>query len=413
MKMSSSTLMLTYLREFMVRFKQDFMTLFIFGEIGGNMKRALFLSVLMLFLLVPTNVEAQGAPIGVEIECDQSTININVHPEQNEPVTVPCTVKNTGSFVQDISIESEVEGNDFSLSLSEDSFEKVEAGEEMPFSAVFAASPRIAVITEDFTITGRVTSWGMDPIMVPWGQMNSTGQIAGTVNSLPYSRMDLEVSNPSARNIEVGEEAAIQFTIFNDGNRIDNLEVEIVNLQELEDAGFKFVSDPFFRATVNPGSSSDQGDIILQAPDEASSDITVQVELRAFSKLDLDAEASEVTIRVNVAASSGAGGSIGLDDISSMSEDNVAMIAMGGGGLIALIFLLVIISRLTKKAGKQKIAAKEAKRVAKAEKKANKAGRKVKKKSGTSRKKIAKEPVEELDFDDLDDLDDDFDFEDI
>ena len=397
----------------MVRFKQDFMTLFIFGEIGGNMKRALFLSVLMLFLLVPTNVEAQGAPIGVEIECDQSTININVHPEQNEPVTVPCTVKNTGSFVQDISIESEVEGNDFSLSLSEDSFEKVEAGEEMPFSAVFAASPRIAVITEDFTITGRVTSWGMDPIMVPWGQMNSTGQIAGTVNSLPYSRMDLEVSNPSARNIEVGEEAAIQFTIFNDGNRIDNLEVEIVNLQELEDAGFKFVSDPFFRATVNPGSSSDQGDIILQAPDEASSDITVQVELRAFSKLDLDAEASEVTIRVNVAASSGAGGSIGLDDISSMSEDNVAMIAMGGGGLIALIFLLVIISRLTKKAGKQKIAAKEAKRVAKAEKKANKAGRKVKKKSGTSRKKIAKEPVEELDFDDLDDLDDDFDFEDI
>ena len=394
----------------MVRFKQDFMTLFIFGVTGGNMKRALFLSVLMLFLLFPTNVEAQAAPIGVEIDCDQSTININVHPEQNEPVTVPCTVKNTGSFVQDISLESEVEGNDFSLTLSEDSFEKVEAGGEMPFSAVFAASPRIAVITEDFTITGRVTSWGMEPIMVPWGQMNSTGQIAGTVNSLPYSRMDLEVSNPSARNIEVGEEAAIQFTIFNDGNRIDNLEVEIVNLQELEDAGFKFVSDPFFRATVNPGSSSDQGDIILQAPDEASSDISVQVELRAFSKLDLDAEASEVTIRVNVAASSGAGGSIGLDDISSMSEDNVAMIAMGGGGLLALIFLLVIISRLTKKAGKQKIAAKEAKRVAKAEKRANKAERKGKKKSGTPRKKIAKEPVEDLDFDDLDD---DFDFEDI
>ena len=410
MKRSSSTLMLIYLREFMVRFKQDFMTLFIFGVTGGNMKRALFLSVLMLFLLFPTNVEAQGAPIGVEIDCDQSTININVHPEQNEPVTVPCTVKNTGSFVQDISLESEVEGNDFSLTLSEDSFEKVEAGGEMPFSAVFAASPRIAVITEDFTITGRVTSWGMEPIMVPWGQMNSTGQIAGTVNSLPYSRMDLEVSNPSARNIEVGEEAAIQFTIFNDGNRIDNLEVEIVNLQELEDAGFKFVSDPFFRATVNPGSSSDQGDIILQAPDEASSDISVQVELRAFSKLDLDAEASEVTIRVNVAASSGAGGSIGLDDISSMSEDNVAMIAMGGGGLLALIFLLVIISRLTKKAGKQKIAAKEAKRVAKAEKRANKAERKGKKKSGTPRKKIAKEPVEDLDFDDLDD---DFDFEDI
>ena len=377
------------------------MTLFIFAKSGGNMKRALFISVLMLFLLVPTNVEAQGAPIGVEIECDQSTININVHPEQNQPVSVSCTVKNTGSFAQDISLESEVEGNDFSLTLSEDSFEQVAAGDEMPFTAVFAASPRIAVITEDFTIIGRVTSWGMEPVMVPWGQMNSTNQIAGTVNSLPYSRMDLEVSNPSARNIEVGEEAAIQFTIFNDGNRIDNLEVQIVNLQELEDAGFKFVSDPFFRATVNPGSSSDQGDIILQAPDEASSEISVQVELRAFSSLDPDAEPSEVSIRVNVAASSGGGGSIGLDDIGSMSEDSVAIIAMGVGGLIAVIFLLVIISRLTKRAGKQKIAAKEAKRSAKAERKASKANRKARKKAGISEEQIAEEFDDDLDFDDL------------
>ena len=331
------------------------------------MKRALLISALMLFLLVPTNVQAQVAPIGVEVDCDQSTIDINVHPEQNQPVSVSCTVKNTGSFTQDITLESEVDGNDFSLTLSEDSFEQIAAGDEESFTAVFAASPRIAVLTEDFTITGRVTSWGMEPIMVPWGQANSTGQTAGTVNSLPYSRMDLEVSNPSARNIGAGEEAAIQFTIFNDGNRIDNLEVEIVNLQELEDAGFKFVSDPFFRATVNPGASSDQGDIILEAPSDVSSEISLQVELRAFSKLDIDAEASEVSIRVNVAASSGGGGSIGLDDLSTMNEDSVAVVAMAGGGVIALIFLLVIISRLTKKAGKQKIAAKEAKRSAKAE----------------------------------------------
>ena len=397
----------------MVRFNQDFMTLFSFAMDGGNMKRALLISALMLFLLVPTNVQAQVAPIGVEVDCDQSTIDINVHPEQNQPVSVSCTVKNTGSFTQDITLESEVDGNDFSLTLSEDSFEQIAAGDEESFTAVFAASPRIAVLTEDFTITGRVTSWGMEPIMVPWGQANSTGQTAGTVNSLPYSRMDLEVSNPSARNIGAGEEAAIQFTIFNDGNRIDNLEVEIVNLQELEDAGFKFVSDPFFRATVNPGASSDQGDIILEAPSDVSNEISLQVELRAFSKLDLDAEASEVSIRVNVAASSGGGGSIGLDDLSTMNEDSVAVVAMAGGGVIALIFLLVIISRLTKKAGKQKIAAKEAKRSAKAEKKASKANRKAMKKAGISEEQIEEEFSEDLDLDDLDDLDDDFDFEDL
>ena len=97
------------------------------------MKRALLISALMLFLLVPTNVQAQVAPIGVEVDCDQSTIDINVHPEQNQPVSVSCTVKNTGSFTQDITLESEVDGNDFSLTLSEDSFEQIAAGDEESF----------------------------------------------------------------------------------------------------------------------------------------------------------------------------------------------------------------------------------------------------------------------------------------
>ena len=397
--------MLTYPSKFTVRFNQDFMTLDTLAWTGGNMKRAILISVIMLFLLVPINAQAQGAPIGVEVDCDQSTININVHPEQNEPVSVTCTVTNTGSFSQDVTIESEVEGNDFSLSLSEDSFDKMAAGDEETFVATFAASPRIAVISEDFTITARVTNWGMEPVMVPWGQMNSTGEIGGTVNSMPYSRMDLEVSNPSTRNIEVSEEATIQFTIFNDGNRIDNLEVEVVNQQEIEDAGFKFVSDPFFRATVNPGSSSDQGNIVLEAPSSASSEISVQVELRAYSKLDTSAEASEVSIRVVVAPSSGGGGSIGLNDFDTMDQDSIAMIGMAGGGLIGLIFLLVIISRLTKKAGKQKIAAKEAKRQAKADRKASKRNKKS---------KIVEEEIEDdFDFDDLDDIDDDFDFDDL
>ena len=388
------------------------MTLDIFARFGGNMKRVLLISILMLCLLVPMNTQAQFPPIGVEVECDQSTININVHPEQNEPVSVSCTVKNTGSVSQNIDIESDLDGNDFSLSLSEDTFEQVEAGGEESFIATFSASPRIEVLSEDFTITARITSWGTEPIMIPWGQFNSTSEVGGTVNSLPYSRMDLEVSNPSTRNIEVSEEATIQFTIFNDGNRIDNLEVEIVNQQEIEDAGFKFVSDPFFRATVNPGASSDQGNIILEAPSDASSEISIQVELRAYSKLDTNAEASEVSIRVVVAASSGGGGSIGLDDFETLDGDSMAMIGMAAGGLFGVILLLVIISRLTKKAGKQKIAAKEAKKAAKAERKAGRAS----KKADVAEEEFDDDFDDDLDLgdlDDLDDLDDDFDFDDL
>ena len=349
-------------------------------------------------MFAPMSTQAQGAPIGVEIECDQSTIDINVHPEQNEAVDVSCTVSNTGLFNENINLDSDVDGNNFGLILSESSFE-LGAGEDANFIATFSASPRIDELTADFNITASVASFGVDPIDVPLGDFGSTAEVGGTVKSLPYSRVDLEVSNPSTRNIEVDEEVKIQFTIFNDGNRVDNLEVIVVNQQELEDAGFTFVSDSFFRATVNQGASSDQGDIILLAPKEASDEISIQVELRAFSKLDSSAEPSEVTVRIVVAASSGGGGSIGFD---TMSEDNMAMIGMGLGGLIGVILLLVVISRLTKKAGKQKIAVKGAKKAAKSGRKAMKAGRAQKAK-----------PIEAEDEDIDDDFDDDFDFDDI
>ena len=379
-----------------------------------TLTRAFLASILVLCLFAPMNAQAQFVPVGVEVECDESTIKINVHPEQNAPVSVSCTVTNTGSFAQNVDLDSNLDGNDFSLSLSESSVE-LEAGEDASFTATFSASPRIAVVSEDFNITATVTSAtiGSDPFTIPLGQLGSTSETGGSVSSLPYSRIDLELSNPSTRNIESGGEATMQFTIFNDGNRVDNLEVEIVNLQEVEDAGFKLVSDPFFRATVTPGSSSDQGTIILEAPSDSSDEISIQVELRAFSKLDTDAEASEVSVRVVVAASSGGGGSIGLD---TMDQDSVAMIAMGGGGLVGVILLLVIISRLTKKAGKQKIAAKEAKKAAKAEKRANKKARKAMKKAGVSEEQIEVEFEDDfdddLDFDDLDDMDD-FDFDDL
>lgn len=372
--------------------------------------RVFLVSILVLCLFTPMNTQAQLTPVGVEVECNESTIKINVHPEQNAPVSVTCTVTNTGSFPQNVDLDSNLDGNDFSLSLSESSVE-LDAGEDATFMATFSASPRIEVLSEDYNITATVTSVtiGSDPFTIPLGQAGSTSETGGSVSSLPYSRMDLEVSNPSTRNIEAGGEATLQFTIFNDGNRVDNLEVEILNLQEIEDAGFSFVSDPFFRATVNPGASSDQGTIILEAPSDSSEEISIQVELRAYSKLDTEAEASEVSVRVVVAAASGGGGSIGLD---SMDQDSIAMIAMGGGGLVGVILLLVIISRLTKKAGKQKIAAKEAKKAAKAEKKANKAARRMMKKAGIPEEQIEDEFEDDLDFGDLDDMDD-FDFEDL
>ena len=370
------------------------------------MKRVILISILIFFMLAPMNAQAQvPIPVAVEIECQQSTIDINVHPEENQPVSVSCTVENTGSFKEQIDIDWNVEGNDFNLDVSGDTSWDIEAGDSESFTAVFTASARIEVKSEEFTIIATVVTvtLGSDPINVPVGFANATSEIGGTVNSLAYSRVDLEVSNPTTRNIEVSEEESIQFTIFNDGNRVDNLEVIVVNQQEIEDAGFKFISDSFYRATVDPGSSSEQGTILLEAPSETSSEITIQVELRAYSKLDESAEPSVITVRVVVAASGGGGA---LGDFDTMSSENWAMIGMAGGGLIGVILLLVIISRLTKKtAGKQKVAQKEAKKAAKAERKSGRKGKKA--------KPVAVEESSDDDFDFDDDFDDDFDFDDL
>jgi len=366
------------------------------------MKRAIILTIFMLSFAFPLNAEAQFGP-GVDIECADSTIEINVHPEQNQPVSVVCTVTNTGGAASDIDLDSNVDGNDFSLVLSESSM-SLDAGEDADFIATFSASPRIEVLTEDFNISATVTTFGGAPLFVPGTQ--PTNEVGGTVKSLPYSRVDLEVSNPSTRNIDTDGIAEIQFTIFNDGNRIDNLEVEVVNEDELLEAGFKFETDAFFRDQVNPGTSSKQGTITIKAPSSAKSEITANVELRAYSKLDTSADADEVSIRVVVAASSGTTGSIGIGELNSMSQDSVATIGMVAGGVFGLIMLLVIISRLSKKAGKQKIAVKEAKKQAKADRKAAKRG------AAPEVEDFDDEFDDDFDFEDLGD-DDDFDFEDI
>ena len=94
-----------------------------FGRYGETVKRVFLLAVLLLIPLSSSGVQAQGAPFAVELECDIQTIEINVHPEQNEDVIVPCSVTNTGLFKESISLDKEVDGNDFSLEFSEDNFD--------------------------------------------------------------------------------------------------------------------------------------------------------------------------------------------------------------------------------------------------------------------------------------------------
>jgi hypothetical protein len=402
------------------------MTLNHFGGNGETMKRVLLISLLLICLFAPINAQAQAAPIGVDIDCDQQTVEINVHPEQNAPVEMTCVVSNTGSLNQKINVDGNVDGNSFSLILSESSFD-LAAGEEASFVATFTASPRSEVVTEDYNITATIESVGQDPINIPIGQFGSSSEASGQVKSMPYSRMSFQVQDKSTIVVEekIDDDEGfyeVQLTLFNDGNVDDDIVVEIVNLQELSDLGithsfysvnpFYFGID-FYREVVTSGSTSNAGFMLFGIDELPAESFTFEIELRAFSLMDETAPSIDVVVDAQVAGSDSSGGAFGLETVSN---DDLQIIGIAGGGLIGVIVLLVLISKLTKKAGKQKIAAKEAKRAAKADKRANKAARKSMKKAGIPKEQIKQNFEDDLDFDDLDDLDDlddEFDFEDL
>ena len=402
------------------------MTLNHFGGNGETMKRVLLISLLLICLFAPINAQAQAAPIGVDIDCDQQTVEINVHPEQNAPVEMTCVVSNTGSLNQKINVDGNVDGNSFSLILSESSFD-LAAGEEASFVATFTASPRSEVVTEDYNITATIESVGQDPIQIPLGQFGSSSEASGQVKSMPYSRMTFQVQDKSTIVVEekIDDDEGfyeVQLTLFNDGNVDDDIVVEIVNLQELSDLGIShsfysvspiYVGIDFYREVVTSGSTSNAGFMLFGIDELPAESFTFEIELRAFSLTDETAPSIDVVVDAQVAGSDSSGGAFGLETVSN---DDLQIIGIAGGGLIGVIVLLVLISKLTKKAGKQKIAAKEAKRAAKADKRANKAARKSMKKAGIPKEQIEQNFEDDLDFDDLDDLDDlddEFDFEDL
>lgn len=389
------------------------------------MKRVILISILLVCVFAPMNVQAQGLPIGVELDCDQQTININVHPQQYEPVDVSCTVKNTGSFEQKINLDRSIDGNGFQVTLSESTV-NLPAGEEETFIATFTATPGMEVMSNDYNITATVESFGQEPILVPIGQFSQPASSSGEIKSMPYSKMSFSLEGDTSVTIEDeidGDEGynTIQLSIWNDGNVDDEIIVEITNTKELDDLDVEYgffsinpiyVGVDFYREVVPAKIDSGAGFISFGIKELPSEDFSFEIELSAYSVGDSTTAPITEVIEVQVIGSESSGGAFGLDTVSN---NDLKLVGMAGGGLFGVIVLLVFISRLTKKAGKQKIAAKAAKKARKAEKRAEKATRRAMRRSGLSDEEIDQEFEEEYEEDDLDfdDLDDDFDFEDL
>ena len=303
------------------------------------------LLVLSLMLAAVPSAQAQIG-IGVQISCDDDP-ELNVRPSENADVDVTCTVKNTGQFESTISVDYEWQDDDprVDMSLSEDEF-TLAAGAEEDFQATFSGSPRIeADLSLDFDITASISS----VMVLPVDQLNQSATYSGEVTVQTFGMVDLTLTDRSTRTLEVSEELSIGFTMGNDGNAEDKIEVNIANLAELESAGFSFPEGSFVAETVMVEGTSAERTIVLRTPAEVTEELRVQVIFEATSTNDATAEAmqSTVTVVVQAAASNAALGG-GLEELS---QDQIQLYGAIGGGVVVFFLLIFVVGRLIRRSG--------------------------------------------------------------
>lgn len=310
---------------------------------------AIGLLLASLLLAAAPSAQAQFSPIGVQIDCDGNP-ELNVHPSQNEDVTITCTVKNTGQLDSSFSVDYEWQDDDprVDMSLSEDEF-TLSAGAEEEFVATFSGSPRIeADLALDFDITASLTSVLGAPQQL-FDPLNQSATYAGEVTIKTFGMVDLTLTDRSTRTLKASEEISIGFTMGNDGNAEDKIEVNIANLAELEAAGFSFPEGSFVAERVMVEGTSAERTIVLRTPSEVTEEVRIQVVFEATSTNDATAEPmqSPVTVVVEAASSNAALGG-GLEELS---QDQIQLYAAIGGGVIVFFLLIFVVGRLVRRSG--------------------------------------------------------------
>ena len=321
---------------------------------AGKEKTFAAVLVALLFIsLLPSPIAAQGGfPGSISMDCGDDP-EITVKPGESSDGTVLRTVTNDGSIVaESIEITNEFGGGPIiSMTISEDSF-SLGAGESADFTATFSANDRAEVVQHEFTITATVTSW-QDIVPVDGTPLSNTANHTGDVAIVPYGLVTLDMPDTSSRNMETSQEISITFQVENDGNDKDTIDIRITNANELTQLGFVIQSGDYLVANdVQSDGVSEQLSFVIRAPSEASEEIRNQIIIEATSGIDDAKDVVDFDLIV-AAEKDSAGLGAGLSEVST---DDLAVYGAIGGGVLLLIFLLVIIGRVSKRSSRSKVA---------------------------------------------------------
>ena len=184
--------------------------------------------------------------------------------------------------------------------------------------------------------------------------MKVKAYLSGDLSIATFGMVDLDISDQSTRTMAEGDEVTISFQFQNNGNDEDRISITIFNAAELEAIGFTFPGGTFVAEDVAEDGVSTVRELVVRAPSDVVEDARHQIVFQAESGNDADAPVSEVTISLQLEASSSAGGLGG--GLEEVDKDTVVMYgSIAAAVLFGLIFVVALARTLRRRANAQPV----------------------------------------------------------
>ena len=307
---------------------------------------AIFVALILISVAATTaSAQVPTNPPGVEIECGDDPL-IDVHPQRYEPAVVQCTITNPSSFEETISLESEWDGVEVTMTMSEDEL-TIAAGEEETIDLTFAKSSSNSKLTSDLSWDYEIEAKVMQVQGIPWDNFGANASTTGDVRIAEYGMVELVIDR-GMKTIEANTNFNLSFYMENKGNANDMITVSVANTGELEAAGFSFPQTSFVKEDVMVNGQSSVRQIDFRTPSGLEDDLEITVVLEASSGNDDLADTDRVTINLLVEPESTSVGGVDIS-LSSVSTNDLIMYGYIGGAFLLFIFLLLIITRIGKR----------------------------------------------------------------
>ena len=307
---------------------------------------AIFVALILISVAATTaSAQVPTNPPGVEIECGDDPL-IDVHPQRYEPAVVQCTITNPSSFEETISLESEWDGVEVTMTMSEDEL-TIAAGEEETIDLTFAKSSSNSKLTSDLSWDYEIEAKVMQVQGIPWDNFGANASTTGDVRIAEYGMVELVIDR-GMKTIEANTNFNLSFYMENKGNANDMITVSVANTGELEAAGFSFPQTSFVKEEVMVNGQSSVRQIDFRTPSGLEDDLEITVVLEASSGNDDLADTDRVTINLLVEPESTSVGGVDIS-LSSVSTNDLIMYGYIGGAFLLFIFLLLIITRIGKR----------------------------------------------------------------